>query len=250
MLLEKITFDYSMQEDRICVMAQTRQGDPVRMWLTHRLCKSLASTLLEHLDKTTPIPPAADKDMMMAFKQSAAMLQQAPSAPVQTPDHTLSVRIDVVDIHMAADKVDRRKERRGALRQRRVGGGERVLQLADLCGRLETGNERPRRLCCTHEVGVRINQARNHRAAAKIDHPVRGRQQDKAPAAAVEDPARCPDTFHDRADSQPAERGARDALTQRARARVVLRAGRSRERRHEHLLVVGSGDRGRGLQCH
>lgn len=106
MLLEKITFDYSMQEDRICVMAQTRQGDPVLMWLTQRLCKSLASTLLGHLDKTTSVPPAADKDMMMAFQQSAAVLQQEPSAPVQTPDNTCATRIDVVDIHMAADKVE------------------------------------------------------------------------------------------------------------------------------------------------
>ena len=106
MLLEKITFDYSMQEDRICVMAQTHQGDPVLMWLTQRLCKSLASTLLGHLDKTTSVPPAADKDMMMAFQQSAAVLQQEPSAPVQTPDNTCATRIDVVDIHMAADKVE------------------------------------------------------------------------------------------------------------------------------------------------
>ena len=106
MLLEKITFDYSMQEDRICVMAQTHQGDPVLMWLTQRLCKSLASTLLGHLDKTTSVPPAADKDMMMAFQQSAAVLQQEPSAPVQTPDNTCATSIDVVDIHMAADKVE------------------------------------------------------------------------------------------------------------------------------------------------
>lgn len=106
MRLEKITFDYSQQEDRLCIMAQAPDGEAIVLWLTQRLCKNLAMTLLAHLENSTPLPQSANKELMMAFRQSAALLEKEAALPVQSQNNTRSSRVDVVDIRLSSEGVE------------------------------------------------------------------------------------------------------------------------------------------------
>ncbi len=106
MQLEKITFDYSPQEDRLCIMAQAPDDEAIILWLTQRLCKNLATTLLTHLENSTPAPASADKELMMAFRQSAALLEKEATSPVQVQTSARSSRVDIVDIRLSPDQVE------------------------------------------------------------------------------------------------------------------------------------------------
>lgn len=99
--IDKLTFDYSVAEDRLLARLQAMNGERSAVWLTQRLARRLVMALLSHLDKTAAAAgPATDRqsdrpvvtsdpqqrEMVNSFRHQAAMLKHAPLAPVAEVD--------------------------------------------------------------------------------------------------------------------------------------------------------------------
>ena len=103
--LSKVTVTYSEVEDRICMSALAKEGDPVVFWLTYRLCSRLISALTGHLERSVSRSALVDMGLLLACQQRDAEWQHEPSEPVSFRPGSLVVLPERVDLACSAESV-------------------------------------------------------------------------------------------------------------------------------------------------
>ena len=103
--LSKVTVTYSEVEDRICMSALVKEGDPVVFWLTYRLCSRLIPALTGHLERSVSRSALVDMGLLLACQQRDAEWQHEPSEPVSFSPGSLVVLPERVDLACSAESV-------------------------------------------------------------------------------------------------------------------------------------------------
>lgn len=81
LILQKITTEYVDTEDRIRLLAETANHEPVVLWLTQRLLRRLVPRLIDWLQGKADDPLNAG--VRQSFAQQVAQAQLKPVSPVQ-----------------------------------------------------------------------------------------------------------------------------------------------------------------------
>lgn len=114
--LQRITTEYSAEQDRIRLMGEFEGSGAATLWLTRRITKALIPLLLEWLKKTAPsiaklnktteitdrynariLPNYAD-EAIQGFAQAAALSSLAHQSPVRSSTDALNYTVQIIDI--------------------------------------------------------------------------------------------------------------------------------------------------------
>ena len=71
---------------------------PVGMWLTQRICRQLLRQLVRFVEKSSPLPPGSDRELLLSFRQSAAVMKNDAVEPVRESGETPPALVDRVDL--------------------------------------------------------------------------------------------------------------------------------------------------------
>jgi hypothetical protein len=96
--LEKITTEFSHEQDRIRITGETEQGGRSVIWLSRRLLGFLLPVLLSHLDRQFATVAPEHRDVLQEFAQQAARSSLGTTAPVAAApayETMLAVAVDV-----------------------------------------------------------------------------------------------------------------------------------------------------------
>jgi hypothetical protein len=96
--LNKVTLTYSTNEDRIQMTGEVSESDPLVFWLTRRMCEQLVIAVSGFIEKASPIPTGADKDLMLSFRQNAALIKKEKSAPVKVGSDSKTFLVQKIDL--------------------------------------------------------------------------------------------------------------------------------------------------------
>jgi len=105
LLLTKVTVRYNEAEDRICMSAMVKEGEPVVFWLTFRLCTRLVRALTNHLERTVSRSALVDLGLLLTCQQRDAMWRHEPSQPVNYRQGSLVFVPERVELACSADNV-------------------------------------------------------------------------------------------------------------------------------------------------
>lgn len=95
--LTRLTTDYVVEEDRLCLRGESEAGQRVTVWLTARMMSVLVPRLVAWLEGQTAGQPMADLRQTMAQEAAVATHEaQAPVAPTSLADAFLTRSIDIV----------------------------------------------------------------------------------------------------------------------------------------------------------
>lgn len=109
--LSRLTTEYVVEEDRICLSGESEAGEKALVWLTARMLGVLIPRLVAWLEGQTAGQPMADLRQTMA--QEAAMSShtaQAPVAPASSTSAFLTRSIDIVTAEDAMRLVFKEQE--------------------------------------------------------------------------------------------------------------------------------------------
>jgi hypothetical protein len=111
--LQRITTEYSENEDRICLKGEDASGQTVVLWLTQRLLNQLILHLCHWLEQQSGLTSkqtaqSANQDhigqeMVQSFAQQAATAALVPQSPVQASQAGVMALIQSVDITHTLD---------------------------------------------------------------------------------------------------------------------------------------------------
>jgi len=96
-VLCKVSLYYSAIEDRLCLVGNADSGAPLSFWLTLRLSRLLATQLIKFVERATPA--SAAHEALLAFEQTAAELQNAPTEPVAPCEQHPPLLLSRVDLN-------------------------------------------------------------------------------------------------------------------------------------------------------
>jgi hypothetical protein len=101
-ILQRVTTEFSAEEDRIRIAGVTEEGRRVVIWLTRRLLGLLLPVLLEQLDKQFGATSAEHRLVLHEFAQQAACQSLGGAAAVVTAQDDVAVLPTTVDIKQTA----------------------------------------------------------------------------------------------------------------------------------------------------
>ncbi len=101
--LQRITTQYSENEDRLQILGETASGATVSLWFTRRLMDRLLGTLLTWLDAQEVA--GTEVAAVQAFQQDVAKSALKPQAPVVPMADTVNALPSSVDIAQGEDGV-------------------------------------------------------------------------------------------------------------------------------------------------
>ncbi|NBN77622.1 hypothetical protein GWI72_04995 [Microvirga tunisiensis] len=109
--LTRLTTEYVVEEDRLCLRGETAGGDRVTVWLTARMLGVLVPRLIAWLEGQTSGQPLADLRQSMAQEAAVATHEaQPPVAPTPAADAFLTRSIDIVTAEDAMRLVFKEQE--------------------------------------------------------------------------------------------------------------------------------------------
>ncbi len=98
LVLNKVSLSYSSAEDRMCLAGEVSDADPLVFWLTRRMCEQLVVAITKFIETASSIPIGADKDLMLSFRQSAALIKKEDSEPVKPGNDAKTTLIQKIDL--------------------------------------------------------------------------------------------------------------------------------------------------------
>lgn len=106
-VLERVTTEFDMQEDRIRLAGQTPDGALLTVWLTRRMLGLMQPVILRTLEGEVTAPAESSADaplrnsyasLRQEFAQQAARQELQPTAPVVVPKDSTMLLATAVDI--------------------------------------------------------------------------------------------------------------------------------------------------------
>lgn len=104
-VLTKVSLVYSPTEDRIRMSGQVDESGSKVFWLTLRICQKLVNAIVNFVEKASSVPTGSDKELVLSFQQSAAMVRKTPSDPVVPPENAKIALIERVDVTYRKEQV-------------------------------------------------------------------------------------------------------------------------------------------------
>jgi hypothetical protein len=104
-VLTKVSLTYSPIEDRIRMSGQVSESGAIVFWLTLRICQKLVGTVGDFVEKAATIPSGSDKELVLSFQQSAAMVRTAPSEPVVPTEDAKVTLVEKIDVAFRKEQV-------------------------------------------------------------------------------------------------------------------------------------------------
>ena len=104
-ILTKVSLRYSSVEDRMRMTGRISEDEVRVFWLTQRISHKLVKAMSDFIEKASPLPPGSDRELMLSFQQSAAMVRNEPSDPVTADSNAPSSLVDRIDISQHKDKI-------------------------------------------------------------------------------------------------------------------------------------------------
>jgi len=80
-LLQRLTTEFIVAEDRLRLTGEIHGGQPVVIWLTHRLIQRLLPVLLDEVGRENP-PHLPRSEVLQSFAQEKARAAHEPEPPV------------------------------------------------------------------------------------------------------------------------------------------------------------------------
>ncbi len=74
-------------------------------WLTLRICQKLVSIVGNFVEKASAVPTGSDKELVLSFKQSAAMVRKPASDPVVPPENASVSLVERVDVTYRKEQI-------------------------------------------------------------------------------------------------------------------------------------------------
>jgi len=84
---------------------EVSESDLLVFWLTRRMCEKLVKAVSDFIEKSSPIPKGADKESMLSFRQSAALIKKEKSEPVTAGSNAQVVLVQKVDLKFQKESV-------------------------------------------------------------------------------------------------------------------------------------------------
>lgn len=103
--LNKVSLSYSAVEDRMRMTGDVSDSDPLVFWLTRRMCEKLVKAVSDFIEKSSSIPVGADKDLMLSFRQSAALIRKEKTEPVTAGSDAQVILVQKVDLKFHKESV-------------------------------------------------------------------------------------------------------------------------------------------------
>lgn len=104
-VLQRVTTEFSPEEDRIRVAGQAEDGQEVVVWLTRRLLGLLLPVLLQHLDQQFATASPEHRDVLQEFAQQSACDALGGAEPVRAGQDAATILARDVDVTRAEDSV-------------------------------------------------------------------------------------------------------------------------------------------------
>ncbi|RJX32796.1 MAG: hypothetical protein C4516_03390 [Oxalobacter sp.] len=104
-VLTKVSLNYSPVEDRIRMTGQVSESETRVLWLTLRICQKLVGAVLNFVEKASAVPTGSDKELVLSFKQSAAMVRKMPADPVLPQQDTQFSLVERIDVSYRKEQV-------------------------------------------------------------------------------------------------------------------------------------------------
>ena len=80
------------------IAGEVGQSNPLVFWLTRRMCEQLVKALCQFIEKESAIPTGADKELMLSFRQSSAMVKKEIAEPVRADSDAKAVLLQKIDL--------------------------------------------------------------------------------------------------------------------------------------------------------
>jgi hypothetical protein len=99
--LKRLTTEYIESEDRIKIIGESGNPEPVVIWMTCRLASRVIPAFLGWLDKQAPpssISSAGQAEVLQSFAQEAAVAALKPEKPVSVSTEVSSWLLNAVDV--------------------------------------------------------------------------------------------------------------------------------------------------------
>jgi hypothetical protein len=97
----RLTTEYDEREDRIRIAAETKDGAPIVIWMTHRLASRAVPLMLRWLDEEQ-LPSAGAsserREVLQTFNQEAAVGSLKPQKPVAPNANAAVLLIQAMDV--------------------------------------------------------------------------------------------------------------------------------------------------------
>jgi hypothetical protein len=103
LILKKVTLQYVLNEDRICMTAEPDGMKPIIFWLTLHVCRQLVPVLCGHLERSTPERPVIGREMQLSCTQRDAEWRYESQAPVETSEAALMYLPSRIDYAFSGD---------------------------------------------------------------------------------------------------------------------------------------------------
>ncbi len=117
--IDKVTFDYSVSEDRLLARIEAMNGDRGAVWITQRLARRLVAVLFTHLDKrVAAVRPGAERavqrpsapadpaqQQLQSFQHQAAVMRHASPAPVPAVDSSGAPVLQTIRAHLSRSRI-------------------------------------------------------------------------------------------------------------------------------------------------
>lgn len=104
-VLTKVSLRYSPVEDRINMSGRIGESGVMVFWLTLRICQKLVGALSQFIEKSTAVPSGSDKELVLSFQQSAAMVRNDSADPVVADNDAKSVLVERIDLTFKKESV-------------------------------------------------------------------------------------------------------------------------------------------------
>jgi len=111
--LQRLTTEYSEDQDRILLAGEDATGQSVVLWLTQRLMNRLVAHLCQWLESQTAAGSSAastatGQALAQSFAQQAAAAALAPQPPVQATNPATQALVHSVDVSAAQEALSLR----------------------------------------------------------------------------------------------------------------------------------------------
>ena len=104
-ILIKVSLIYSPLEDRIRLTGQVSETRSTVLWLTQRICQKLVRAVGHYIEKASVVPTGSDRELVLSFKQSAAMVRKAQTEPVIPTPGSKDALVERIDVSYRKDRV-------------------------------------------------------------------------------------------------------------------------------------------------
>lgn len=84
---------------------QISEADAIVFWLTLRICQKLVKMVGAFVERASSVPTGSDKELVLSFQQSAAMVRKTPAEPVVPTEDTKVSLVERIDVNYRKDQV-------------------------------------------------------------------------------------------------------------------------------------------------